>query len=248
MRTNRNISIESEPRKGFTLIELLVIIALVVLLASLLVPTLAGVTRQSLQAQCASNLRQFALAVHIYANENRDRLPSPPVGYWPWDITMTSADAIVGYGAPRAALYCPANPDQNVDGLWNYGAGFRVIGYPMSFMSTGGLAPTNINTLLTPQRISFGPAVVPPARASERVLLADATFSQPGQNIPAQRASYNYVVIQGSYLKPHRTSHLDKSYPIGGNVAMMDAHVEWRNFEQMVPRTDPSSITPVFWW
>jgi prepilin-type processing-associated H-X9-DG protein len=36
--------------------------------------------------------------------------------------------------------------------------------------------------------------------------------------------------------------------PAGGNVGMLDSHVEWRKFQQMLPRTDPSSGAPVFWW
>jgi prepilin-type N-terminal cleavage/methylation domain-containing protein len=248
MKTNQKISVETEPHHGFTLIELLVVVAIVVLLAALAAPTFAHTTRQSLQAQCAGNLRQFALALHIYGGENRDRLPAPSSGYWPWDINTGPADAIVSYGAPRSVMYCPANPGQNVDPLWNYGIGIRVIGYAMSFMNTGGLFVTNVNTQLTPKPAIFGPGLLPSRPASERVLIADATISQPGQNNPAARTSYNYVRIQGSFVTPHRTAHLDNSYPIGGNVAMMDAHVEWRPFEQMVPRMDSSSINPVFWW
>src|SRR5262245_56974707 len=152
MKSRETISVESQPVKGFTLIELLVVIAVMAVLISLQIPAFAHATRQSLQAQCASNLRQFALASHIYAGENKDRLPVSSAGFWPWDLDTGPSAGIVTYGAPRQVLYCPAAPDQNVDGLWNFGGGWRVIGYTMSFMTSGSLASTNINTLLTPQR------------------------------------------------------------------------------------------------
>jgi prepilin-type processing-associated H-X9-DG protein len=79
-------------------------------------------------------------------------------------------------------------------------------------------------------------------------LLADATFSQPGQDDEANRASYNYTSITGSYPMRLRTSHLDRFLPDGGNLAMLDGHVEWRVFSQMHVRTPPASGTPVFWW
>src|SRR5215831_1383855 len=105
MKTNWKNSVQW--KAGFTLIELLVVIAVVVLLFSLVVPTFARATRQSLQAQCASNLRQFALGAHIYAGENRDRLPVSGNGFWPWDINTSCADALVSFGAPRSVMYCP---------------------------------------------------------------------------------------------------------------------------------------------
>jgi prepilin-type processing-associated H-X9-DG protein len=36
--------------------------------------------------------------------------------------------------------------------------------------------------------------------------------------------------------------------PSGGNVAMLDGHVEWRPFASMLPRVPGASPTPVFWW
>jgi prepilin-type processing-associated H-X9-DG protein len=63
--------------EAFTLVALLVVIAIIAILAALLLPSLAQGKQKAHQAQCTSNLRQLALAIHMYADENRDTLPGP---------------------------------------------------------------------------------------------------------------------------------------------------------------------------
>lgn len=55
-------------RRGFTLIELLVVIAIVAMLAGLIFPALSRAHRSALRSACASNLRQLAMANHLYAS------------------------------------------------------------------------------------------------------------------------------------------------------------------------------------
>jgi prepilin-type processing-associated H-X9-DG protein len=159
-------------------------------------------------------------------------------------------DSFLRYGATRNSFYCPANPDQNVDGAWNYAGGaFSVAGYAFGYNGTISLSATNWNVLTIPQTIPFGPATYPPPSASKRVLLADVVMSTYGQNDSAQRNSYQYSGIVGGLgtTFSHRTSHLNNKFPAGGNVAMLDAHVEWRPFPLMLPRTDRTDM-PCFWW
>jgi prepilin-type N-terminal cleavage/methylation domain-containing protein/prepilin-type processing-associated H-X9-DG protein len=66
--------------RAFTLIELLVVVAIVSLLVSILLPTLSSARAQARRTVCASNLRQLALATHMYATEARG--PYPPCGWW----------------------------------------------------------------------------------------------------------------------------------------------------------------------
>src|ERR1035437_5851888 len=93
-------------RRAFTLIELLVVIAIISILAALLLPVLSKAKNQAGKATDLNNLKQIMVAVHIYASDDEDVLPSAN-----WDD---------GNGDLPGWLYTPgpADVDPKTGQLW----------------------------------------------------------------------------------------------------------------------------------
>jgi prepilin-type N-terminal cleavage/methylation domain-containing protein len=96
-------SLQARKTHGFTLIELLVVIAIIAILAALILSAVNKSKGTALQAQCASQTKQLALAVQLYANDNRDSLPWPNWGFkspgWLYAVSnqMPPAPSISAY-------------------------------------------------------------------------------------------------------------------------------------------------------
>ena len=63
-------------RRAFTLIDLLVSLAVIAVLIRLLLPSLAGVRETTRQVVCRSNVRQLGIGIAIYAEDQKDMMPS----------------------------------------------------------------------------------------------------------------------------------------------------------------------------
>ena len=86
--------------RAFTLIELLTVIAIIGILAAILIPTVGAVRATAQQSACASNLRQIALGVLLYSQDNRDTMPSARDANGDWlGIFRGIRDPSLGSGA-----------------------------------------------------------------------------------------------------------------------------------------------------
>jgi len=161
-------------RSAFTLMDLLALLAVIGMIGLLCIPALSKTRSTTHRAQCASNLRQLALASQLYAGENVEKLPINATGSWPWDLERKVADALARW-VPQRGFYCPGTSvrftKQDNSFLWGgvngaFNSGVRITGYAFTFFGAPAVATSNVNTSLVAPRI-YG------ARSSQRVLVAD---------------------------------------------------------------------------
>jgi len=110
-------------RRGFTLIELLVVVAIIALLVSVLLPSLAKAREQARKTVCLSNLHQMGNGMSAYSSDFRQTLPPRGVSYaysireaTVRDIrdlpaTLTNYGRLWGkyVGKDIKLFYCPSN-------------------------------------------------------------------------------------------------------------------------------------------
>lgn len=116
---NPEVKSASADSDGFTMIELLVVIAIIGILASLLLPALTRAKGAGHRTSCVNRMKQWAVALQMYADDNQDFIPresfipgGTSINLWAQVRNPLAADiwynTLPEYlGGRRAAAYAP---------------------------------------------------------------------------------------------------------------------------------------------
>jgi prepilin-type N-terminal cleavage/methylation domain-containing protein len=260
-------------KNGFTLIELLIVIAIIAILAAMLLPVLAKAKERALRISCANNLREYGMALRIYANDANDNLPNtysaanPTPANWLWDVPTNTVNLLLNDGNQRGMMYDPSFSQADQDARWNFGSvappplnQLRVTGYVPTFpdmsqyySNFGHMIVSNINFSFSARYLITDPAgdKIAAPDPTKRTLVTCAILSSDIQlNLASD--GFNGVPGLGGAPAQNSTSHLNGSLPAGGNHAMLDGHVEWQKFSPINPATTKirsQNLTGCyFWW
>jgi len=189
-------------REGFTLIELLIVIAIISILAAILFPVFQKVRENARAISCASNEKQLALGVLMYAQDSDEALPPTQAA----DSTLWP-DLINPYVKNAQVRVCPDD-----SGATNsYGLN------EMNFVDLTDPMPPPVQTLAAFQT------------SSETVMLAEIGT---GDDLATPRENAFKLTVPDGVLNDEADARPAARHTQRVNIAWMDGHVKSLRLEQ----------------
>jgi len=230
-------------QRAFTLIELLAVIAIIAILASLLLPALSKAKGKGQQIACANKLRQWGLAMLMYADDYEDKFPRekcvPGIHTWS-DITdPINNDVWFNVLPPQyfGGQYGVAGYATEPDGFHSRKSIYQC---PTAKLPSGNAAPTfslAFNSKLVSstnlfQNLNYRCVE---AQAAVTVLFLDCGVAGEPQLYPTQKPYYHQPSAWANRLSGRHSR--------GANLSFVDGHAQWYAGAQVVDPVTGNGIT-----
>lgn len=224
----------SRAPSGFTLIELLVVVAIVGILASLVLTAVSAAEGRAHRIACVSNLKQFGVALYLYADHNDDLLP-PNLDGEDIPLGRTWVQGWLGLPGPD----CTNTTHLRRSLLGRYLGDAKVWQCPSAELVTvAGITQPRVRTVSL-NCFMGSPVKSPAARTYRR--LGDIVDLSPTEAISflgekEETINDGSFAMQWSFEAKNPAGWIlrDKpevSHDGGGNLAFADGHVETRRWE-----------------
>ena len=220
---------------AFSLIELLVVIAIIALLLAILLPALAVIKERGRRTVCKSNVHQFIVGIHVYANENKDHLPDGLSGMGNDEhtpiIALATRDALIDSIGDQRALRCPwlKEPFTGTDN-WFYND-HAEYGYLLGYNYLGGHTQTPWPLLgmantewISPQKDTEAGRLPIVTELNTWTTSKNVTFAPHGKRGPI--LDYSNPGTGGGIPAEQVGAE-------GGHIGLLDAAVSWKQINDM---------------
>jgi len=211
--------------RRFTIIELLVVVAILMILMAVTLPSLAQAKRQGRRVSCLNNTRQLGLATTLYADDHDGRLPARTDNSPDGSEAMYATAPFYSNGAsedhrnwlapylcsawPSPILYCPSSP-VTADDWWP-------ISFPVSKYWRGRyhFASHSLSSHYGTWMASWAP----PTRITD----------EPTIPLWTDITRLHHLTMWG------HTNHHDGTRHVGGNAVRIDGSAGWTRGKDWIP-------------
>jgi prepilin-type N-terminal cleavage/methylation domain-containing protein len=223
---------------GFTLIELLVVIAIIAILAGMLLPALSQAKAKAEKTLCVSNMRQWGIAIQLYASDHDDYFPdnmkAADLSWCSTNVQQFWRDYLFPQKKTQGekdkfhVIFCPTDKWHRVADLWR-GTGPEpdtapiLTGYfYLPHRDTRVGWPYNSNGLAEwHSRKKLG------GKHTQAPILIDRLQGVGNWNVQNNTGTVRWFTESGGKSIPTAVHRTKDGAPQGGNFLFEDGHVTW---------------------